>query len=593
LRYSIRQSSIRQSNIHFPWRHGLLLMLAGMVGCNPPNQESATQAMKEPGRQSRDPAEAGQARQVDSQDSLGGSSFRFSEIPNALPGSEFRDGSESGLFSLLETTGGGVAIFDMDCDGRCDILCSGGGRADLDRKTMRGHQGAFYRGVDAFQFSECTERACIDLSRSFHSALIAADYNNDGFTDILVTGYDSLQLLRNMGDGTFAWVDAFGETLWSSGAAFLDADQDGDLDVYVTHYANWSFDNNPYCPSQADPTQRDYCGPTDFLGLRDSVYENLGDGRFADRSESVLGELALRGLGVLAADLDGDRDVDLYVANDVDPNLLYRNDGDWQFTEIGRRAGVASNDRGKAEGSMGIALGDFNSDGKFDLWVTNYEDEIGALYRNDRSGSFTYASHLARIAATDNAYVGWGTALVDLDLDGDEDILVSNGHLERYAEAFLQPPQVLENHLGKYFLLASVPGPYFQTPQAGRGMAVADLDGDGRVDFCMTRVNAPHAVVRNATEVQGSYLSLKLIGKVTNRDAIGAVVELTAGDHRLVRQVVGGGSYASTSARELHFGIPNAWNVTSGTATIRWPSGADQSIEIQRWNQSLIAVEAE
>ncbi|MFO0011689.1 MAG: CRTAC1 family protein [Planctomycetota bacterium] len=524
----------------------------------------------------------------------------FELVDDALPGSAFLDGSEAETFSLPETTGGGSAIFDFDSDGRCDVCCSSGGSIDLENRQVRGREGSLFRGLGAFRFQRAAALARIDMSRIYSSAVLAADFDSDGFVDLAFAGFANFLLFRNMGDGTFEAVpDIPGESgSWSSGAAFFDADRDGDLDLYIVHYADWSFDNHPFCPSRADASQRDYCGPTDFSGLRDSFYVNEGDGSWRDASETMTAGIARRGLGVLAADLDGDGDTDVYVANDVEPNLLFRNEqanrpGEMGWREVGVRSGAATNDYGRPEGSMGIALGDCDNDGRFDLWVTNYEDEINSLYRNTGNLNFSYASHAARIAPTDEKTVGWGTAFLDADLDGDEDLLVINGHLERYASYRLQRPQVLENIDGRSFQLSKGAGLFFETPQAGRGLSIADFDFDGRLDCCVTRVGSEHAMLRNTTRPSGSYLRVQLIGTASNRDAIGTVAVLSFEDQSRYRQVYGGGSYASTSERTLHFGIPSSVSDSRATLTVQWPSGIRQEVPISRWNQTIHVIEGD
>ena len=544
------------------------------------------------------------------------SRLRFEEIPGALLGSEYRDGSEQNVFSLIETTGGGSALIDYDRDGKLDIVTSGGGSPDPSTQRMLGRPGGLYRQVDAWEFDPCRESAFLDFSATYHSAIVAADYDSDGMSDLVVTGFDQLQWFRNQGDGTFEKVQPIEDSLWSTAAVFFDADQDSDLDLYVVHYANWNWANNPRCPSQKDPNLQDYCGPTDFVGLRDSLYENLSDGTFIERTPEGFSGISLRGLGVLAADLDSDRDTDLYIANDVEPNLLFRNDGGFQWTEIGRRAGVATNDQGRAEGSMGIALGDYNNDQKFDLWVTNYADEFCALYRGLGRLSFSYATHATRVTSTDEQSVGWGTALCDLELDGDEDIVIVNGHLERHSPNHSQRPQVLENIEGSRFMLSAKDSPFFQTPQDGRGLAIGDLNRDGLVDLVITRIDAPCAVLENRSDRQGSYLSVRLVGQASNRDGVGAVVTLSLGDRVWIRQRVGGGSYASTNDSALHFGIPGEGIAESGrvesrvpSATesgselpsvgklvkanlkVEWPSGQTSSLEVEKLNSEILIIE--
>lgn len=516
------------------------------------------------------------------------SAIRFQEIRDALPSSQYQDGSEAGVFALPETTGGGVALIDYDRDGRLDILSSGGGKPDSPNHRLCGLSGNLFRQLKSWEFVSRRSSAALDFSATYHSAIVAADYDSDGLVDLVVTGYDRLQWFHNQGDGTFEVVEPIDDRLWSTAAVFFDADQDGDLDLYVVHYANWSLDNHPWCPSQADSNRRDYCGPTDFLGLKDSVYENLGDGSFRERTPEGFSGLALRGLGVLAADLDGDRDTDLYVTNDVEPNLLFRNDGMFQFTELGRRAGVATNDQGRAEGSMGVAIGDYNCDQKFDLWVTNYQDEFNALYRGAGRLSFSYATNQARITATDEQTVGWGTAFCDLELDGDEDIVVINGHLERYSPNRLQPPQILENIQSKRFVRSAKESEFFATPQEGRGLATGDINGDGLVDLVVSRINSPCALLENRSLRKGSFLTVRLVGQSSNRDAIGSVVTLLTQDKSLLRQRFGGGSYASTSDSAIHFGVPQD---SKATLQIDWPSGQNTQIHLDHLDREILIVE--
>lgn len=522
----------------------------------------------------------------------------FEAIEDALPGSEFLDGSETGSFALPETTGGGSAALDFDSDGRLDLCCSAGGAIDVENRRSSGRAGTLFRGLGRFRFHSIATSARIDLSRVYNGAIVASDFDSDGFTDLAVAGFSNFLLFRNMGDGTFESLpDLAGEVgRWSSHAAFFDADGDGDLDLYVVHYADWSFDKSPFCPSRMDAQERDYCGPTDFGGLQDSFYLNQGDGSWIDASGTMTAGFSHRGLGVIAADIDGDGDTDVYVCNDVEPNLFFLNEtskgvGELSWREIGVPSGTATDPYGKPEGSMGISLGDYNNDGKFDLWVTNYQDEVNALYRNSGNSNFMYASNASRIAPTDEQTVGWGTAFLDADLDGDEDLLVINGHLEKYAQYRLQRPQLLENIDGRRFELTQGCGAFFETAQAGRGLSIADFDADGRLDGCVTRVGSNHAVIRNTSPTSGGYLRVQLIGRDSNREAIGAIAVLRIQDLTLARQVYSGGSYASTSERTLHFGIPDKFARAEGNLSIRWPSGLRQEITLSAWNQTLQVVE--
>ena len=522
-------------------------------------------------------------------------------IQGAIPEAVVRTGSEQGNLFLPETTGAGIAVMDFDRDGQSDIFCAGGGYADVPSRIMKGYVGSVHRGLGQARFKHVSREACMDLSKRYSAGLSVGDYDGDGFLDLFVTGYNVGQLLRNQGDGTFEFLDGLSIGLddrrWGASAAFFDGDNDGLADLYVANYADWSFDNNPVCGVDARfgkaQKSSDYCGPREFKGLSDVLYRNLGDGRFENISAPAGIEDTLRGLGVLAADLDDDGDVDLYVSNDVDPNLLYRNDGDFKFTEVARRSGVATNDAGTPEGSMGIALGDYNLDGFEDLWVTNYQNELNALYRNNGKLLFNYASINARIASTDQASVGWGTAFADMDCDGDEDLVVVNGHIELkpLGSTYDQRPQILENIAGKSFQLVVGDCAYLNTPQSSRGLAMADLNQDGKLDFVTSRINTDAAVVLNKTP-GGKSLRIRLVGTTSNRDAFGARVELKIGTLKSVRQVVGGGSYASANDLIIHFGIPES-GVFPADVQVRWPSGKLENWSVSETDREWILVEGQ
>lgn len=532
-------------------------------------------------------------------------------VQGALSEAVVRTGKELGNLYLPETTGGGIAAFDFDRDGWSDLVCAGGGKADEARRLMVGSSGALYRNRtvndEQVSFASVREQSKLDFTHQYNTGIAIADVDADGFQDVFIAGYSMGQLFRNQGDGTFEWMEGkqvgLGSTLWGASAAFFDMDSDGLVDLYVANYANWSFDNNPVCGNEArsggGSKSSDYCGPREFQGLPDVLYRNGGDGTFEDRTKDAGMEDSLRGLGVVAADWDLDGDIDLYVANDVDPNLLYRNDGGGKFTEIGRRAGVATNDAGTPEGSMGLSVGDFNMDGKPDLWVTNYQNELGALYRNSGNLVFNYASLTARIAATDEASVGWGTAFCDVDGDGDEDLLVLNGHIELHPRGSTvdQRPQVLLNQGGKSFLLAPRgASPFLQEPQNARGLAMADWNRDGKMDFAASRVDREAALVLNRTGKQRS-VRLRLVGTASNRDAIGARVKLKVGSYEATRQAVGGGSYASSHEGLLHIAVPAEHWVSgqreSAELVIDWPNGKRDEHVLEDWDREWIVVEGE
>jgi hypothetical protein len=410
---------------------------------------------------------------------------------------------------------------------------------------------------------------------------------------VLITGYHGLSLYHNLGDGTFSEVAqqaGLVSDTWSTSAAWGDMDRDGNLDLYLVNYVDWSFDKHPFCgPS---PKQRDVCSPTEFNAVPHGFFLGCGDGTFRDASREVGLVEGAKGLGVVAADLDLDGDLDYYVTNDTTPNLLYRNDGQGHLEEIGLMSGSALSDNASADGSMGVDAGDFNLDGLPDLWVANFEDQTFALYRNDGNCVFQHVSGLTGISRTRGVYVGFGTVFFDFDLDGDEDLFVTTGHVMYHPKnsSQRQHPLLLENLAGKQFVnVASQAGPYLQSPHVGRGVALGDVDDDGRPDLAVSHTNEPISLLQNQTETTGHWLRLRLIGTRNHRDAIGARVLVRTGEIRQTRQVKGGGSYCSTSDLRLMFGLAGASRVD--VLEVLWPSGARQTLRNLRADQTLVLLE--
>ena len=496
----------------------------------------------------------------------------------------YRNGSEAGEVAILESLGGGVALFDFDNDGDLDLCLPGGGHYSEKRGNVRdvlGWPHAIYRNDGDWHFTEVTSEAGAAIQTYYSHGAAAADFDNDGFCDVLMTGYGGLLLLHNCGDGTFEEVaKSFGltDSMWSSSAAWGDFNKDGTLDVYVAHYADWSFDKHPFCPGPKSGT-RESCPPREFVGLPHTMYFNSGDGSFQDVTQECGLVPGGKGLGVLTADLDLDGDVDVYVANDTVANFLYRNDGTGKFEEVGLISGTALSQAGSPDGSMGVDVGDFNLDGLPDLWVVNFERESNALYRNDGKSFFQHVSQGMGVLAVGALYVGWGTAFADLDLDGDEDLLVSNGHVIRYPEnaPIRQTPLLFENLNGKRLVnVAADAGPYFRESHEGRGSAAGDLDGDGDVDLVISRLNQPVALLRNNSKTSNHWLSLRLIGLKSPRLPIGAVVKMTCDSKIQVHQVKGGTSFASSVDPRLLFGLGNSESIPS--IEIVWPSGLVQLV---------------
>lgn len=505
----------------------------------------------------------------------------------------YRNGREAGENSILESLGGGVAIVDFDRDGVLDLCFPGGGRLGPNRR-ITGVPTSLWRGRGDLTFADVSSLAQIAESRFYSHASISGDFDNDGFADLLVTGYGGLQLFHNLGDGTFreqAIPAGLDDDQWSSSAAWGDFDGDGNLDLYVAHYVNWSWENHPRCLS-AVGTVPDVCGPRDFEPLDDLLYFSNGDGTFRSAASEAGLVPGGKGLGVVAADVNSDGRLDIYVANDTTHNFLYINKGGGTFEETGFVSGTAVDEQGVPNGSMGIAVLDFDLNLRPDIWVANYENETFALYRNEGEGNFVSVSKSAGITSLGGLYVGFGTVAMDLELDGNEDIVVANGHVMYHTENHPGPqePIVLRNGGQGRFMRESFPAAsYFSEGHWGRGVAQGDLDENGLSDLVFSNTNEPAAIIANETETQHTSLTTRLVGVRSNRDGIGTrlILETTAG--QVFRTICGGGSYLSQSDYALIWGIPTGAKVTR--LTVYWPSGKVQEIDAQSVDGARMIIE--
>lgn len=502
-----------------------------------------------------------------------------------------RNGEEVGRFSILETLGVGVALCDYDSDGDLDLFVPGGGTYG-DKPNVRGLPSGVFRNLGDWQFADVTAATGFQTESLYSHGAVVGDYDDDGFADILVTGYDRLLLFHNAGDGTFSEVAQLADLsndVWSTGAAWGDVDGDSITDLYVANYVDWSFTNNPTCFQQG---KRDVCGPLEFQPFNDVLYIGNGDGTFHDGTEDSGLVAGGNGLAVLTADIDLDGNLDIYVANDATPNFLYRNLGTGNLEEIGIVSSAALNAEGLADGSMGIDVGDVDNDGLPDLWVANYEDQSFALYRNFGDFIFQHVSSQIGITAVGGVYLGFGTVLFDFDRDGDKDIVVTTGHVMNHPRnaPVRQPPLLMENLDGQRFTnVAAQAGPYFTHPHLGRGLAVGDIDNDGDLDLAISHTNDPCALLSNESPNSGNWLKLRLIGINSPRDAVGARVRVTAGSLTQLCVVKSGFSFLSSSTPWLFFGVRDSTRVDR--IEVDWPSGTHQSLKDVPANQSLVVLE--
>lgn len=520
------------------------------------------------------------------------SNIKFVDITDSL-GIEFayQNDQQAETYAILESIGGGVAVWDYDLNGFADLLFPGGG-SFTEGKQLAGLPSVLFSQVAAGQYVNQSLNSGIASSPYYSHGCSVADYDNDGFPDLVVTGYGGILCWHNQGDGTFEEVaqpSGLIDPSWSTSAGWGDLNGDGALDLYLAHYVDWSFENDPVC---GDPSgTRDVCPPRQFTGLDDRVFFSNGDGTFRDASQEAGLVEKGKGLGVILGDVDGDLDLDIYVANDTTNNVLYLNDGKGNLQEAGLARGVAVDDQAVPNGSMGVDLGDFNADGLPDLWVANYESEAFALYKNIGKGQFLYASRETGVSAIGNLFVGFGTQFGDFDSDGDEDIIVTNGHVIHTPRhtTVKQLPLLLENQAGQFQRLTFDKTNYLGQRHYGRGVVTDDLDNDGDLDLVFANCNERAAVLENQTQPQSQSLQIRLVGTESNRDGVGARLTFHTSNGDFSRFVTGGGSYLSQGSYVVHCGLPPGEEIQG--ITIHWPSGKTETETKLLLNQRLTFIE--
>jgi hypothetical protein len=488
-----------------------------------------------------------------------------------------------GKRQMLETLGSGVCVFDADGDGRQDLFFVQSGPLPGDPPASPKARAALERNLGG-RFEDVTVASGVADEGHYGFGCVAGDIDGDGDRDLFVAGFGANRLYVNRGNGRFeeraraAGVAAGG---WSTSAALFDADRDGDLDLYVARYVVYDMTQDLYC-GESRPGYRTVCHPKNFDPEPDLFYRNRGDGTFVEASRAAgIADRSGKGLGVVAGDLDGDGDDDLYVANDDTPNFLWRNRGDGTFEEIGQVAGVALSEDGIPQAGMGTDMADYDGDGRPDLFVTNLAEETNELYRNDGDGGFSNRTSASGLGPPSLLMLGFGTFFFDADRDGDLDLFVGNGHIIEnialYSDTitFEMPSQLYRNlGTGRYDLPAPA-GP-FTGRYVVRGAVPFDFDDDGDEDIVLSQNDRPALLWRNDGPAAGPALVVTLAGRPPNGDAVGAVVTLETSGRRQVRLARTGMSYASQADRRLFFAVdPKA---APYRLIVRWPG--DRQAEV-------------
>jgi tetratricopeptide (TPR) repeat protein len=531
----------------------------------------------------------------------------FTDVTEAS-GIAFRhENSPTASKYLIETMGGGVALFDYDGDGRLDVFFTNGaalsdpmpagGEPD---KTSPRFANRLYRNKGDGTFEDVTVRAGLAGARGYGMGAAVGDYDNDGFTDLYITNYGANILYRNNGDGTFTDVTARARVAaggWSASAGFFDYDNDGRLDLFVTRYVDFTFAANPYC-GERRPGYREYCHPRNFRGMTNLLFRNSGDGTFADVSaEAGLTKLVGKSLGVALADYDGDGRMDVYVANDSVPAFLLRNQGGGRFADVALSAGVAYNEEGAAVAGMGADFADYDDDGRPDVFVTTLSGETYSLYRNRNEG-FAYTTRGSGVAQATLSFSGWGTRFFDYDNDGRKDLFVAQGHVLDTIELtsdhlkYHQPPLLLKGSGERFVNAGPDAATAFRHSWAGRGAAFGDLDDDGDTDVVVANCGQHPYVLRNDGGNRQHWLAVRTVGTRSNRDGIGCRVKtVTVSGLTQYHTVTTAGSYLSASDKRLLVGLGADERLQ--LVEVQWPSGTVQRLEDVKADQLLTVREPE
>jgi enediyne biosynthesis protein E4 len=524
-----------------------------------------------------------------------GQTVIFKDIARSAAIHFIHDNAATAEKYLIETMGSGCGWIDYDRNGWMDLYLVNGAATKLytPKTPLR---SALYRNNGDGTFTDITEHAGVGAEGLFGMGIAVGDYDNDGFSDLMVLGYGRSILYHNDQDGTFSDVTAragvSNAEKWGSSAAWFDYNGDGHLDLAIANYVAWSPENNLWC-GEHKPGHRGYCHPNKFPGQRPTLYRNNGDGTFADVSESSkVGLKPSSGLGIVTFDFDNDGWQDIFIANDANPNFLFRNNHDGTFREIAYLAGVAVSDNGKAEAGMGVDAADTTGSGWSDLFVTHLDYEHARLYRSLRDGSFEDATFSAKLGYATFRYSGFGTRFIDYDNDGFQDIFMANGHILdnielQHADIRYAEPKLLyrNNGHGIFENVSDKLGLDLQLPRVSRGAAVGDFDNDGDLDILVSNNGQAPQLFENENETSNHWLQIDLEGTRSNRDGVGARVKVVCGDLILYDQRKGGMSYQSAQSPRLHFGLGSREKVDS--IEIHWPGGTVDKLQSIEANQII------
>jgi enediyne biosynthesis protein E4 len=511
---------------------------------------------------------------------------------------------------IVETASCVAAVFDYDNDGKPDIYLLNGSTINTELGKEKAPKSALYRNLGDWKFEDVTEKAGVANER-WGMGVTVGDYDNDGDSDLFVSNFGTSRFYQNNGDGTFTDVaEKVGLDIkgWHTGATFGDYDKDGRLDLFVPAYLEFDLKNLPPSPKEVESgtaTGRNFCqfrgqpvmcGPRGLKGGKDKLFHQKADGTFEEVSDKVgvKDEGNYYGFTSVFVDVDDDKDLDILVVNDSTPKQLYLNNGNGTFEEIGYPSGIALNENGREQAGMGLAIGDYDNDGKVDFHITNFSDDSNTLYRNDGDSNFTDITFQAGLGEPTIPFLGWGTNFIDYDNDGWKDLIVANGHVyptvDNYpwGTSFAQQILLFKNGkvvgnspLVKFERVPAAPNSGLANSHTGRGMAQADFDGDGKIDVLVANLDDAPTLLRNVSANKNNWLAVKLVGdttKKTPKDALGSCVFVTTGKIRQRFDLISGGSYASQNEQIIHIGLGEAAKIDK--FEVVWANGDVETFQI-------------